>query len=385
MADPSSSAPVLLRLRNNNTEIAYILFLPLTRTDLQPSSLPSTEPSNIPRSHRLSQVVETNCRPRNLDLSGMRVERTTIEIGDCPIDSPEVRHLAYHRGKALAVLENRGWFSYRENSRRQLYAEHYYSRENVEVVERHFRAHTGASSGSIGVRDCPARYEFDDGERGDEEQHTAAIVAAITGNILRQTQDEAEIESENEGETGRRTLAGRPHGENERDEQERPPSPPIVRAPWRRRLTDKPAEWVLNDKREPRTPHPTTTGSEPRIPRRATTSANRTYDTPRDLPSPRNKDSFWKSLRRPQQPRTPQIPILRRASTSAKKVLMSRKETRAAIPESIYEDPRPGPKPPAVPGPVYQPPHLGLDRRESQETLNSFAFVLRAAQDPNFS
>ncbi|MCJ1248656.1 hypothetical protein MMC30_005874 [Trapelia coarctata] len=390
-----SAPPVLLRIRNSKTEVAYILFLSLDRTDLLTSLLsPPISPASptSPRSHNQSQSLDISCRPRNLDLSGIRVEEMTIEIGSCPINSPEVRHIAYHRGKALALLGGQRWFSHPENSRHQLYAEHYYSRDCVELIEYQVQAYRRASRQSVGMGKNPASHSVNGREVDDEEQRTAAIVAAITANILRQTDgeddDEYETDIESEAETGSQTLAGSLRERFNDGGQARQRSPSLtVRTPWAHRMANGLAEAALQTVELERSHPSTTSGTERRRPRRATTSARTPITAPQSPVPPKPHRRFWKRLHRqpdsipPSEP-APNIP--RRASTSAEKNPKARNQAHQMYPEGIWENPRPAPKPPVPWKDKHQSSRPGLARRDSsQETMNSFAFVLKAAQSPN--
>jgi len=390
----ASAPPVLLRIRNNNAEVAYILFLSLDRTDLLTSLLSAAEPPTSPTSPR---SLETVFRPRNLDLSGMRVEETTIDIGGCPIASPEVRHIAYHRRKALALLNDQRWFSHPESSKRQLYAEHYYSRDSIRLIEQNVQEYRRASRQSLDARRGPVSHSVDDRETDDEGQRTAAIVAAITANNLQQIQNEDEAEGEMEvasdAETGSQTLTGSLRHERTRSGGQRSPSS-TVREPWAHGLTNELAQAALQTVELERSYPSTAAGPEHRRPRRASTSAKTPPHTTRQSPvSPKPKGGFWKSLRR--QPdfvaaskQSPNIP--RRASTSARRSPEARDQAKPMYPEGIWESPRPAPKPPvAFKPPVpskddHQSSHHVMNRCESDDTMNSFAFVVKATQGSNF-
>ena len=351
---PGSAPPVLLRIRNNDAEVAYVLFLSLDRTDPSAFPLSGVELPLFPISsisHTRSQSLETTPRPRKLDLSGIRVEETTIEIGTCSISSTEVGHIAYHRGKALALLQDRPWFPHSQNSRRQLYTEHYFSRESVMLMEYHVQAYRQASRGSVGLGRHRASQSVDEQDMEDVEQRTAAIVAAITANLLEQTDIKSEAESEtemaSETETGSQTLAGSFHNGMSGGEQTIARSPSMtVREPWAHHMTNELAQAAMQTVELERSYQSANTGSEHQRPRRATTSAKATLQNPA---SPKPKGSFWKSLRRHLDPTAAARPSPdrpRRASTSAKRTDKSRNQARHLYPEGIWENPRPAPKPP---------------------------------------
>jgi hypothetical protein len=383
----STSPPVLLRVRNNTAHtahIAYILFLPLDRPDLLWSPPLTAELPTSPSPHSPFRSVATDFRPKSLDLSQIRVEPATIEIGSYPIDHPDVRHIAYHRGKALALLEDRAWFSHKGSERRQVYAEHYYSRSNVELIERYVCVDRRGFPGNAAAVDRPERCEDDEWETDDEEQRTAAAVAAITANMLRETQSEPETKSEAETGSLTRDLRGR----TGRGEQARPGFPSLtVPEPRTHRFSNKNARAALPTLGKIAPPLPITLSElKPQRPRRATTS-QRIAPAPESPASPRKPGSFWKHLRRQREPLTTSLPpesLRRRFLTSAKESLTLRNDTRPLYPEGMWENPRSAPKPPPGPKPEFEFPHPELMRRESQETMNSFAFVVKAAQDPEF-